>query len=96
MSHEVYYQFIQPAGQARRCGARGGKATARNRRARQDGAAAETPDPETAAAPQQFPRESTVAAIALLDEQYPWLRGAEKRFLNRSPGAVLNARLPFC
>ena len=87
MSQEVYYHFPQTDGQARRCGARGGEATARNRRARQDGAAAEAPQTQTAGA-RQFPRESTAAAIALLDRQYPWLRGAEKRFLNRSPGAV--------
>ena len=33
---------------------------------------------------QPGPFESTAAAIALLDAQYPWLRGAEKRFLQRS------------
>ena len=32
--------------------------------------------------------ETTAAAIALLDTQYPWLRGAEKRFWNRSPHAA--------
>jgi hypothetical protein len=86
MSHEVYYHFPQADGQARRCGTRGGKATARNRRARQEGAAAEAPQTQTAAA-RQFPRESTAAAIALLDQQYPWLRGAEQRLWNHSPGA---------
>src|SRR6266550_8699533 len=34
MSHDVYYQFITTSGQARRAGARGGKATVRNRRER--------------------------------------------------------------
>ena len=83
MSHDVYYQFIAAPGQARRAGARGGKATARNRRERLDGAAAEVPEPETEAAPHDH-FETTAAAIALLDAQYPWLRGAEKRFLDRS------------
>ena len=32
MSHDVYYQFLQHPGQARRAGARGGQATVRNRR----------------------------------------------------------------
>jgi hypothetical protein len=83
MSHDIYYQFMQTPGQARRAGARGGKATVRNRRQRLDGTAAEGPQPE-AEAPRQVPLESTAAAILLLDAQYPWLRGAEKRFLNRS------------
>jgi len=89
MSHEVYYQFPQLPGQARRAGARGGKATARNRRERPEGTA-ETPEPEAGAAP-QGPFETTAAAIALLDAQYPWLRGAEKRFLNRSHRAGCDA-----
>ena len=83
MSHDVYYQFLQHPGQARRSGARGGKATVRNRRERLDLTPAEVPEPEAGTAP-AGPFESTAAAIALLDAQYPWLRGAEKRFLNRS------------
>jgi hypothetical protein len=85
MSHDVYYQFPATPGQARRAGARGGKATARHRRERRDGPTAEGPQPE-AGAPLQVPRESTAAAIRLLDAQYPWLRDAEKRFWNRSHG----------
>lgn len=81
MSHDVYYQFIQPLGQARRAGARGGKATARNGRERQDGAAAAIPEPQASEA-EPPPIETTAAAIALLDAQYPWLRGAEKAFSN--------------
>ena len=38
---------------------------------------------EREAAP-QVAIETTAAAIARLDEQCPWLRGAEKRFSNRS------------
>jgi hypothetical protein len=83
MSHDVYYQFLQHPGQARRAGARGGKATVRNRRERLDRTSAEVPEPEAETAP-AGPFESTAAAIALLDAQYPWLRGAEKRFLQRS------------
>jgi len=83
MADDVYYRFLQPPGQARHAGARGGKATARNRRERVDGAAAEVPERKAGSAP-QVQRETTAAASALLDAQYPWLRGAEKRFSNRS------------
>jgi len=92
MSQEVYYQFPQTDAQARRAGARGGKAAARNRRERLDGVAAEVPGAEAGAVP-PFPLESTAAAIAQLDAQHPWLRGAEKRFSNRSPGAAPRHRV---
>ena len=49
MSHEVYYHFPQTDGQARRAGARGGKTTARHRRERLDGSAAEEAEPEATA-----------------------------------------------
>jgi hypothetical protein len=87
MSHEVYYQFLTTPGQAHRCGARGGKATARNRRERRDGTAAEVPEAEAHAAAPLTP-ETTAAAIAVLDARYPWLRGAEKRFLKGRRGAL--------
>lgn len=80
--HEVYYQFIQTLGQARRAGARGGKTTVRNRRERLDGPAAEISEPQTGSVPQVH-RESTAVAIALLDAQCPWLCGAEKRVIGR-------------
>ena len=83
MAHEVYYEFHQNLEQLRRHGARGGKATVRNRHERLQGAAAEAPEREREAAP-QVAIETTAAAIARLDEQCPWLRGAEKRFSNRS------------
>jgi hypothetical protein len=85
MSHEVFYQFPQTAGQARRVGARGGKATARNRRERLDGAAAEITEPLASEAEPQVPLETAAAASALLDAQYPWLRGAERRPPTRAP-----------
>jgi hypothetical protein len=77
MTQDVYYQFPQTPEQLRRCGARGGKATARLWRVRRDdGVAAERLQPESEP---EVPRETTAAAIARLDDQYPWLRGAEKR-----------------
>jgi hypothetical protein len=83
MPHDVYYQFIQTLEQARRVGARGGKATARKRRECLDSAAPEAGEPQAEAGPQVH-SETTAAAMALLDAQYPWLRGAEERFSHRS------------
>jgi hypothetical protein len=87
MAHEVFYQFPQTPGQARRTGARGGKATARNRRQRLDGAAAAVLQPQAGATP-LLALETTAAAIALLDAHYPWLCGAERR----ASGTVRRAR----
>jgi hypothetical protein len=69
--------FRQTPQQLRRAGARGGKATARNRRARLS-----TPDPlsEKTETARLSHLETTAAAIESLDVQFPWLRGAEKRF----------------
>ena len=83
MSHEVYYHFPQADGQARRAGARGGKAAARHRRERLDNIAAEVAEPP-ACQDAPFAWETTAAAIARLDARYPWLRGTERRSL-RSP-----------
>ena len=81
MAHEVYYEFHQNLEQLRRQGARGGKATARHRRERLEGGAAEERELEAA---RQVAIETTAAAIARLDQQCPWLRGAEKCFSNPS------------
>ena len=83
MAKDVYYQFPQTLGQARRCGARGGKATARNRRQRLDSAETEMHQPLANEAEPQVPVETTVGAIALLDAQFPWLRGVERRCSKR-------------
>jgi hypothetical protein len=53
----------------RRAGTIGGRHSARNRKLRQVG-------PETEI---QVHLETAVEAIALLDGQFPWLRGAERR-----------------
>ena len=64
--------FRQTPAQLRRIGARGGRACARNRRAR---VCAAPPQP---AVPPVAPLHETAAeAIATLDLQFPWLRGAE-------------------
>ena len=90
MVHEVDDQFRSTPGQARRAGSRGGRAAAVNRKQRQDGAAPHLPQPQAEAAA-QFLRETTAAAILLLDAQCPWLRGAEQRFLPRSPRVACSA-----
>jgi hypothetical protein len=90
-----YALFRQTPQQLRRAGARGGKATARNRRARLSTAG---PSLEETAAPRTFQGETTAAAITALDVQFPWLRGAETRFRaesdrpagSRSPGLRLD------
>jgi hypothetical protein len=82
MTH-IPFLFNQTIEQMRRIGARGGKAHARNWQARQRAAGAgprETPRP---AAP---PRETTTQAMALLDAQFAWLRGAEKPVRPRRTG----------
>ena len=71
-----YALFRQTPQQLRHAGARGGKATARNRRARLSAAG---PQGEKAA-PRTFHGETTAGAIAALDAKFPWLRGVEKRF----------------
>ena len=74
MPHILYLRLDQTPEQLRRVGARGGKATARNRHARLSVAGT----PPEAPAPQK-PHGETAAAIAALDAQFPWLRGVEKR-----------------
>ena len=72
MTAYPYILFSQTPEKLRRIGARGGRAHARNQRARR----ALLPP----AAPSVPAAEETAAeAIARLDEQFPWLHGAEKR-----------------
>ena len=67
--------FNQTPESLRRIGARGGRARGRNwclrQRATPLGMAAHAPAP-------QCPLETTAQAIAALDAQFPWLRGAEQ------------------
>ena len=73
MTH-IPYLFNQSIEQMRRIGARGGRTHARNWRARQFAAMAgprEVPTPDTP------PQETTLQAMAVLDAQFAWLRGAE-------------------
>ena len=81
MTSNPDFLFHQTPEQLRRIGARGGRACARNRRARLCPVA---PQPQaTPSAPP--PVEFTAAAIVALDAQLPWLCGAEKRLSLRNP-----------
>jgi hypothetical protein len=75
MTHYPYILFNKSPEQLRRLGACGGKANARNQRARR----ALVPTPPQPNTPRPVPGETATQAITLLDAQFPWLRGAEKR-----------------
>jgi hypothetical protein len=75
MADPSYILFNKSLEQARGLGARGGRAHARNQRARR----ARMPAPLATVPLRLAPRETTAQAIAVLDAQFPWLRGAEKR-----------------
>ena len=67
--------------QLRRIGALGGKAYARNQRARR----ALMPTPAAVTPLGSAPRQSTAEAVAALDARFPWLRFAEKRRSRKLP-----------
>ena len=95
MTDFFYLLFNQSPEQLRRIGARGGKAQARNRRARllthneaQPCRAVVHPLPEHPLPAHPLPEhplpehplpQTATQAIAALDAQFPWLCGAEKR-----------------
>jgi len=70
-----YIFFNKSPEQLRRLAACGGKANARNQRARR----ALVPTPLQPVPPRPIPGETATQAITVLDAQFPWLRGAEKR-----------------
>jgi hypothetical protein len=77
MTNPLYLVFNQSPEQLRRIGARGGKAQARNRRARPV-----TAQPLTIVTIDRL-AETAAQASRTLDSQFPWLRGAEKRCASR-------------
>ncbi len=86
MPNYPYILFNKSPEQLRRLGRRGGRAYGRNRRVRR----AQISTPVAAIALRAVPREKTAGeAIAVLDAQFPWLRGVERRHF---PGTSLNAR----
>ena len=74
MTHSPYLLFHQTPAQLRRVAARGGRASARNRRQKMRAASA---PPPSAVAPTEPHAETVAQAIAALDAQFPWLRGAQ-------------------
>lgn len=76
------YLFNQSPEQLRRIGARGGKAQARNRRARLQAQTSAQPHPQVLPPPPPTAAQS----IAALDAQFPWLCGAEQ---HRAPRHAL-------
>jgi hypothetical protein len=81
MADPSYILFNKTLEQARQLGARGGRAYACNQRARR---ARMPPSLPTVPLPLP-PRETTAEAIAVLDAQFPWLRGAGKRTSGSQP-----------
>ena len=72
MTHHPYILFNQSPEELRRIGARGGRAYGRNERARRRARpleAIQCPIPHV---------ETAAEAIAALDAQFAWLRGADK------------------
>src|SRR6266581_4819444 len=76
MANYPYLLFNQSPEQLRRIGARGGKAQARNRRERLQ--AQTQAQPQTVAVI-DLRTQTAAEAIMVLDAQFPWLCGAEKR-----------------
>lgn len=81
MTNFPYLLFNQSPEQLRRIGARGGKARARNRRTRLQAQTQAQPHPGAVLPPRA---QTAAQAVALLDAQFPWLCGAEKRSTPRA------------
>ena len=86
------FLFRQTPAQLRRIGARGGRACACNRRARVR--AATTPPPKAGTPVARLP-ETAAEAIATLDLQFPWLRGAEHCLSVPVTSTARSPRPPF-
>jgi hypothetical protein len=81
MAEPSYILFNKTPLQLRVLGARGGRTSGRNQRARRTLMRAQPPPVAQCAAPS----ESTAQAMAALDAQFPWLRCAEKRVSRNQP-----------
>jgi hypothetical protein len=86
MTEYPYILFNKSPEQLRQLGACGGRANARNQRARR-ALLATLPE---AVPPPALPQQTTAADIQVLDTQFPWLRGAERK-RSRSPEWVAAA-----
>lgn len=83
-----YALFNKSPLQLRRIGSLGGKAYARNQRARR----VLMPTQQAANPIRNAPQQSTAEAVAALDAQFPWLRCAEKRRSRNQPPTRLTCR----
>ncbi len=82
MTNYPYILFNKSPEQLRLLGARGGRAYGRNQRERRAG----MHTPPATVPPRVAPRETAAQASSVLDAQFPWLRGAEKRLSwNQTP-----------
>jgi hypothetical protein len=90
MTNYPYILFNQSPEQLRRIGARGGRAYGRNQRARRR-ADEQTAAPAVPSPAPSLEMETVAEAITILDPQFPWLCGAEKR-LSRTPPRQLLSR----
>ena len=82
MTDYSHILFNKSPRQLRLLGARGGKAFGRNLRLRR--ALLPTAPPATVSLPTVLLR-TTAEDIAVLDDLFPWLRGAERRVTRRRP-----------
>ena len=87
MSHYPYILFNQSLEDLRRIGARGGRAYGRNRRDLR----AQGPKPPEAVERPFLQLETTAEAIAALDAQFSWLRGAGNRTSRRRGRSLLDS-----
>jgi hypothetical protein len=76
MTDYSHILFNQTPEDLRRIGARGGRAAARNRRAQLRASATPAQEPAPGVDPEA---ETAAEAMAALDAEFPWLRGAERR-----------------
>jgi hypothetical protein len=87
MTNYSYILFNQSPEDLRRIGARGGRAYGRNRRDLR----AQRPKPLEAVARPVPQLETTAEAIAALDAQFSWLRGAGDRTSRRRCRSLLDS-----
>src|ERR1700684_3186842 len=81
MTNYPYILFNKSPEQLRLLGARGGRAYGRNQRDRR----AQMPTPPSSVRRRVAPSETAAQASSLLDAQFPWLRGAERRLSWNQP-----------
>jgi hypothetical protein len=87
MTNYPYILFNQSPEDLRRIGARGGRAFGRNCRSLRT----QSSKPLEAAEHPVLPRETTAEAIAALEAQFAWLRGAGRSHLSAALAILLDS-----